>query len=95
MYQSVPAVDYITVELPGELLLEKVMAGITIKTVFHQWDKTTLQVISMQGTPIFEKDLPSSEKQLTLNCQNWKPGIYAIRLIFRGYKVGEVKILVQ
>jgi hypothetical protein len=31
VYQSVPAVDYITVELPGELLLEKVMAGITIK----------------------------------------------------------------
>lgn len=90
----VPAEDFITVELPGELLLEKVMNGITIKTVFHQWDKTKLQVINMQGTIVAQMDIPSSEKQTTIDCHTWKPGMYAVRLIFRGYKVGEVKVLI-
>lgn len=90
----VPAEDFITVELPGELLLEKVMNGITIKTVFHQWDKTKLQVINMQGTIVTQMDIPSSEKQTTIDCHTWKPGMYAVRLIFRGYKVGEVKVLI-
>jgi hypothetical protein len=90
----VPAKDRFTIQIPEQLLAESSMGGVTINTVYHQWDKTILQIIDITGRIVFEKDIYFNEKEVEINCSAWPAGFYAARLLYKNMKVGEVKILV-
>jgi hypothetical protein len=90
----VPARDRFTIQIPGQLLAESSMGGVTINTVYHQWDKTTLQIFDITGKLVFEKVVYFNEKELEINCSAWSAGFYAARLVYKNMKVGGVKLLV-
>jgi hypothetical protein len=90
----VPAKDRFTIQIPGQLLAESSMGGVTINTVYHQWDKTTLQIIDINGRIVFEKEVYFNEKEVEINCSAWSAGFYAARLVYKNMKVGGVKVLV-
>jgi hypothetical protein len=73
---------------------ESSMGGVNINTVYHQWDKTTLQIIDITGRLVFEKLVYFNEKDVKINCSAWPAGFYAARLLNKNMKVGEVKVMV-
>ena len=90
----VPARNRFTIQIPEQLLAESSMGGVTINTVYHQWDKTTLQISDINGRIVFEKEVYFNEKEVEINCSQWPSGMYAARLLFKNLKVGEAKVLV-
>jgi hypothetical protein len=90
----VPAMDRFTIQIPEQLLAESSMGRVTINTVYHQWDKTTLQISDINGRIVFEKVVYFNEKEVEINCSVWPAGFYAARLVYKNMKVGEVKVLV-
>ncbi len=90
----VPARDRFTIQIPEQLLAESSMGGVTINMVYHQWDKTTLQIIDISGRLVFEKLVYFNEKEVEINCSAWPAGFYAARLLYKNMKVGEVKVMV-
>lgn len=91
----VPANNSFTVQLPQQLLAESKMSGVTIHTVYHQWDKTLLQFFDIHGKVIFNKEVYFNEKEVEIDCSAWATGFYAARLLYKNQKVGEVKVLVE
>jgi hypothetical protein len=90
----VPARDRFTIQIPEQLLAESSMGRVTINTVYHQWDKTTLQISDINGRIVFEKEVYFNEKEVEINCSAWPAGFYAARLLYKNIKVGGVKVLV-
>lgn len=91
----VPSVDIINLELPEELLVLKPMNGVKVQTIYHQWDKTTLQVYNLQGHLTYEETIPFSKKEVKIDCSNWHQGMYLVRLIYNNAIVGGVKVVVK
>jgi len=90
----VPAKDRFTIQIPEQLLAASSMGGVNINTVYHQWDKTTLQISDITGRIVFEKEVFFNEKEVEIDCSHWPPGFYAARLMYKNMKVGGVKLLV-
>ncbi|HLO92518.1 MAG TPA: T9SS type A sorting domain-containing protein, partial [Lentimicrobium sp.] len=68
--------------------------GVKVQTIYHQWDKTTLQIYNLQGHLIFEKEIDYSQKEIKIDCYPWKNGMYLARLMYNSSKVGESKIMI-
>ena len=90
----VPARDRFTIQIPEQLLAASSMGGVNINTIYHQWDKTTLQIIDINGRVVYDKVVYFNEKEVEINCSAWPAGFYAARLLHKNMKVGEVKVLV-
>ncbi|MGE5316412.1 MAG: T9SS type A sorting domain-containing protein [Chloroflexota bacterium] len=90
----VPAYDNINFTMPEELVVNKTMNGVKVQTIYHQWDKTTLQIYNLQGHLIFEKEIDYSQKEIKIDCYPWKNGMYLARLMYNSSKVGESKIMI-
>lgn len=90
----VPASDKFTIRVPDQLSTASSMGGVNIQTVYHQWDKTTLQIMDITGKLIFTKEVYFNDKEVEINCSAWPVGFYAARLVYKNMKVGEVKVMV-
>lgn len=90
----VPAFDVLHLKMPDELLSTKKLNGVNVQTFYHQWDKTTLQIYNLQGHLTFEQDVEYSQKEVYIDCSDWKPGMYIARLLYQNMEVGNVKIII-
>jgi hypothetical protein len=90
----VPAIEMFKVQIPDQLSAESSMNGVHINIVYHQWDKTTLQIMDITGKLIFTKEVYFNDKEVEINCSGWPAGFYAARLAYKNMKVGEVKVMV-
>lgn len=91
----VPAKDRFTIQIPEQLLAEGSMSGVNINTVYHQWDKTTLQIIDINGRIVFEKVVYYNEKEVEINCSAWPNGLYVAHLLYKTIQTSKTKFLVS
>jgi hypothetical protein len=90
----VPATDILHLKLPEELIAMKTLNGVNVQTIYHQWDKTTLQFFNLHGQLIHEREIESSQKEIDIKSSEWHPGMYSGRLIYNGLIVGEIKVVI-
>jgi len=90
-----PATDKITIVIPDKLVTESKTTLFNVTTVFHQWDKATLEIFDVNGRNIFRKEIPSAQKQVELDVSKWLRGLYLVRLTKGNRPIASSKLLIE
>lgn len=90
----IPAKDVFTVLLPEQLTTARVLNGVSIQTVWHQWDKASLQIVDMSGRQVYGQLMYFNKRETEINCSHWPAGMYLARLTYNSLPAGEAKILI-
>ena len=90
-----PARDKLTIEIPGKLARKTGSGAMQITTIYHQWDKATLEIYDLSGKLVFSKEINKQTERVELNVGTWQTGMYAARLVFMNSIVAEAKFVVE
>lgn len=89
-----PALDRVTIEMPRYLLRKSTQAGVTITTVYHQWNNATLEIYDLPGKRMFSREVSDNTGRITIDVSAWNTGIYIARLLLHSDLVAGVKFIV-
>jgi hypothetical protein len=89
-----PASQRVTIEMPRYLVRKSTQAGITITTVYHQWDHATLTIYDMAGRAMFSERVSDKTGAVELDVSGWQTGGYFARLLFHNEPVAGEKFIV-
>jgi len=90
-----PARDKLTIEIPGKLARKTGSGAMQITTIYHQWDKASLEIYDLSGKLVFSKEINKQTERVDLNVGTWQTGMYAARLVFMNSIVAEAKFVVE
>ena len=90
-----PANDKLTIEIPGKLARKTGSGAMQITTIYHQWDKASLEIYDLSGKLVFSKEINKQTERVELNVGTWQTGMYAARLVFMNSIVAEAKFVVE
>jgi hypothetical protein len=89
-----PASQKVTIEMPRYLVRTSVQAGVTITTVYHQWNNATLIINDLAGRRMFSERVSDQTEKISLDVSSWNSGIYFSRLIYANETVAGKKFVV-
>ncbi|MDP1621297.1 MAG: T9SS type A sorting domain-containing protein [Bacteroidales bacterium] len=89
-----PASRQVTIELPRYLVRKSAQAGVTITTVYHQWDKTTLTIYDLTGRSVYSEKVTDKTGEITLDVSAWHAGVYCARLVFNNAEAAGQRFIV-
>jgi hypothetical protein len=90
-----PASDKLTIAIPGKLARKTGSGAMQITTIYHQWDKATLEIYDLSGKLVCSKEITRQTEQVELNVSSWRQGMYEARLIFMNEIVGTAKFVIE
>jgi hypothetical protein len=90
-----PADERLTVVFPKYLQIMDNSPPVKSTTIYHQWNKSALEVYSMNGEKIFQKDIPKDQTQLEMNVSTWPRGMYFFRLLYNKQSVAGEKVILK
>jgi len=90
-----PASEKIHIILPDQLKTVTQNQIFKLRTIYHQWKSTLLEVYDLFGRRMFNKEIPKSEKEIVIDVSAWPNGMYVVRLVYNKEMLGSVKIIVQ
>jgi len=89
-----PATDRVTVEIPQVLIRKSAGRGITT-TIYHQWEKTRLDVFNLNGNLMFSQEVDHNQTRVHINTSGWPQGMYLARLVFMNEVVAGEKLVIS
>jgi hypothetical protein len=89
-----PASGKISVTLPQSLVINHSNPKMN-PTVIYNWDNTLLYVYSIDGSKIYEKEIPKSQPKLEFDVSTWHQGLYYFRLLYGDAVVAGEKVIVN
>ncbi len=90
-----PATSILTIEIPKYLVVSDTTGRISSVTVYHQWGSALLEVYSLYGKKMFEREVPRPERDVEIDVSGWPGGIYFLRLVFNKQTVASEKVVVR
>ncbi|MFA8451165.1 MAG: T9SS type A sorting domain-containing protein [Bacteroidales bacterium] len=89
-----PAEKHIRIQLPSYIEITENSSTFNFKKQLFQYqNKANIQIINSLGQIVYQRKLISDEKEINLNIQDWKKGIYLLRLNFEGKQKSSFKFL--
>ena len=90
-----PATTYVNVEFPKYLELNSGLSGFHSKTIYLEWNYTTLEAYNLNGMKIFQKDIPKDQTRLAIDVAIWPKGMYFFRLVYNKQTVAGEKVIIE
>ena len=94
MYPN-PTDKQITIELPKYLVITNSSGNMPATTVYHQWTSATLQMLDLKGEILRQREVENSPVPLQWDVSQLPPGMYLIRLLYKGSMVADSKVIVR
>jgi len=89
-----PAPHRVTIELPQRLVRRLVQSGVTITTVYHQWNHATLAICDLTGRMIYTQEVSDQTGEITLDISGWPRGLCFVRLLYHREAVAGERFIV-
>ena len=90
-----PTDKQLTIELPKYLVITNSNGNMPATTVYHQWASATLQLLNLKGEILRQREVENSPVPLQWDLSQLPPGMYLIRLLYKGSVVADSKVIVR
>lgn len=88
-----PSNAVITIDIPATLSSSYTLQGIQVTQAYHRWDGASLQVYDINGRMVKSEFLSGQSQTLTMDVSAWQPGMYLLRIVYKGKTLGTAKMM--